>query len=117
MREIIDENSKKEGRKRSRLPKFTEEEKISLRGKDSFIMNIRYFNDSNFSPSNKYVEILIKGAFDYFALNHYSTSLCTTGYVPDEKNKTFQKDMNVITSYDTEWPVSYAPWLRVNKCN
>lgn len=34
VRKIVDQNSKTEGRKRSRLPYFTKEERKAIRGKD-----------------------------------------------------------------------------------
>ncbi|XP_065212467.1 myrosinase 1-like isoform X1 [Planococcus citri] len=82
VRKMVDESSKKEGRKRSRLPTFTKEEKESL-----------------------------IGAYDFFGVNHYSSSLCTPG--SSLTSRTFQKDMDVTFSFDPEWPGCKAPWLMV----
>ncbi|XP_065224083.1 myrosinase 1-like [Planococcus citri] len=89
VREMVDEISRREGRKRSKLPTFTEDEIQSL-----------------------------KGANDFFSFNHYSTKLCTTKYLPNSNELLrptgiFYDDMNVKHSDDPQWPSSKLFWLKV----
>ena len=65
-----------------RLPQFTEEEKV-----------------------------LLKGSADFFALNHYSSSLCEDGEGGDDKN--YWADRNVKTSYKPEWKTTDMGWAIV----
>ncbi|XP_065206346.1 myrosinase 1-like [Planococcus citri] len=69
VREIVYNNSKAEGLTMSRLPAFTEEEKKSL-----------------------------KGAADFFSLNHYLTYICSPlpANAPENITLPFYKDMNVM---------------------
>lgn len=79
---IYTNSIEKEGRARSRLPEFTEEE-------------IKY----------------IRGTYDYFALNHYSTNLITEG--ESGGNPSIDRDSGTISSKDGSWPTSASDWLRV----
>ncbi|KAK7580154.1 hypothetical protein V9T40_000783 [Parthenolecanium corni] len=84
MRQMIDINSKNEGRNRSRLPQFTAEE----------------IRD-------------IKGSFDFFALNHYSSYLCSPGYKLDRNRGFINQDMNVKLEFAASWPYTNTAWQRV----
>ncbi len=54
---------------------------------------------------------LLKGSTDFFALNHYSSSLCEDGTGKD--NKGYWDDMNVTTSYKPEWKLTDMGWAIV----
>uniref|UniRef100_A0A224XNE6 beta-glucosidase n=1 Tax=Panstrongylus lignarius TaxID=156445 RepID=A0A224XNE6_9HEMI len=82
MRDYIDRNSASEGRAFSRLPYFTEQEIKEIRG-----------------------------TYDYLALNHYSSTLATTGVSGEQPSRI--RDANVQLSFDPKWPTSQSPWLRV----
>ncbi|KAK7580156.1 hypothetical protein V9T40_000785 [Parthenolecanium corni] len=84
MRQTVDKNSDKEGRNWSRLPKFTADE----------------------------IEA-IKGSFDFFAINHYTSRLCSPGYPPDRKGTTYNKDMDVKMEVSPFWFSTSIPWLKV----
>ncbi|XP_077302569.1 myrosinase 1-like [Arctopsyche grandis] len=83
MRDRIANKSLAQGYPRSRLPEFTPEE-------------IAY----------------IKGTFDFFGVNHYSTNLIkmleTTSIAPD-----FFLDMGVLVFQNPTWPGSASSWLKV----
>ncbi|XP_047035815.1 lactase-phlorizin hydrolase-like [Helicoverpa zea] len=81
----IAEKSAQQGFSRSRLPDFTEEEKA-----------------------------YVKGASDFFGVNHYTTAL-----VSATEHKTFNSVPSMMDDVDLgyfvppEWPVSSAPWLKL----
>ncbi|XP_068081776.1 myrosinase 1-like [Anabrus simplex] len=82
VRERVIKNSKAEGRTRSRLPVFSKE-------------MVEY----------------IRGTYDYFALNYYTSHLVTemdTGYDPS-----IERDCYVARSFDPSWPKSSSEWLRM----
>ncbi|XP_050546381.1 myrosinase 1-like [Daktulosphaira vitifoliae] len=81
MRKFVDRKSKEEGRPWSTLPTFTDEE----------------------------IKLLI-GTADFYALNHYSSRLVTSG---SELDPSFNSDAEYSTFVDESWPVSIAPWLIV----
>lgn len=82
MRNIVDHNSLIEGRNQSRLPYFTPEEIKE-----------------------------IKGSFDYFGYNHYSTELATFG--ASGQDPSVERDSNILYSNDPKWPASNCSWLKV----
>ncbi|XP_065209590.1 myrosinase 1-like [Planococcus citri] len=80
VRYIVNENSKKYGLKKSRLPEFTKQEKLNL-----------------------------IGAFDYFSFNHYTSFLCSTPpnnetVDNDSWYSIFSEDLNVKVE-----PIPYKP--------
>lgn len=80
--------SKQQGYRRSRLPKFTDDEIL------------RIHNTS-----------------DFFGVNTYTTSLVTRNDANNTGNfqvPSFPHDMGVIESMDATWPESGSPWLRVS---
>uniref|UniRef100_A0A8D8USJ2 Myrosinase 1 n=1 Tax=Cacopsylla melanoneura TaxID=428564 RepID=A0A8D8USJ2_9HEMI len=85
VRQIVDQNSAKEGRPRSRLPRFTAEEVEQL-----------------------------KGSFDFFGLNHYTSILVTNKNQSSEHVlPSFTNDQAVNTSADPKWPSGKSSWLKV----
>ncbi|XP_065223653.1 myrosinase 1-like [Planococcus citri] len=89
VQDMVDEISKREGRKRSKLPAFTNEEIQSL-----------------------------KGANDFFALMNYTTQLCTPKFSQytnalTKPTGSFHDDINATYSSDPQWPSSTTPWLKV----
>lgn len=83
MRERIDANSQQEGRPRSRLPVFTDDE-------------VKYIN----------------GTADFMGVNHYSTYYATFSETvgPDPS---LDRDSGVDTYQDESWPPSASSWLKV----
>ncbi|KAK7571116.1 hypothetical protein V9T40_014720 [Parthenolecanium corni] len=84
MRQTIDANSKKEGRNRSRLPTFTSDEIKA-----------------------------IKGSFDFFAVNHYSSMFCSPASDTDSYPLNFFKDSKVKQEIDPRLPAAASEWIRV----
>uniref|UniRef100_A0A146L9N2 beta-glucosidase n=1 Tax=Lygus hesperus TaxID=30085 RepID=A0A146L9N2_LYGHE len=82
MRYLIDNHSAREGRNFSRLPYFTVEEIEEIRG-----------------------------TFDFFALNHYTSKMCTTG--KQGRSPSWHRDTEVETYSDQSWPSSQSSWLKV----
>lgn len=83
MKKRINENSKQENFTRSRLIPFTTEE-------------INY----------------IRGTYDFFGLNHY-TSEITSAEVPTCPIPSYENDIGVTSYQDPNWPSSASPWLKV----
>nr|CAB3263405.1 lactase-phlorizin hydrolase-like [Phallusia mammillata] len=83
MREHIAQKSKEEGLSKSRLPEFSEEE-------------IKY----------------IKGTYDFFGLNHYTTRLCEQLNEHNEMHK-FHPDLDVILLPDPTWDRAGSLWLYI----
>ncbi|CAH0695549.1 unnamed protein product [Spodoptera exigua] len=84
MRSLIDENSKRQGFHRSRLPYFTSEE----------------------------VE-MIRGAYDFLGLNHYTTYLVKRGSQRLNVQPSFKEDMNAVRFQRDDWPKTNSTWLKV----
>ncbi|BES93783.1 glycoside hydrolases [Nesidiocoris tenuis] len=82
LRDRVDLNSAREGRDDSRLPYFTKDEIEEIRG-----------------------------TYDFFALNHYSSRLCTSGKTGPTPS--WSRDSNVVTSFNDSWPPSQSSWLKV----
>ncbi|GFG29766.1 hypothetical protein Cfor_03336, partial [Coptotermes formosanus] len=82
VRARVDNNSRAEGYNTSRLPKFTQEE-------------IDY----------------IKGTWDFFALNHYTTYWAQDGLQGPDPSR--QRDSGVMKSQDPSCPETSSPWFRV----
>lgn len=85
MRSMIDANSKRQGFYHSRLPYFTSKE----------------------------VE-MIRGAYDFLGLNHYTTYLVKHGSRRISLQPSFIDDMNVIKFQRDEWPKTNSSWLKVS---
>lgn len=85
--ERVAEKSKQQGYSASRMPEFTEEEKA-----------------------------LVKGTFDFFGVNHYTSFLVTAN---DEYKKgnnavpSLLDDIDVGEHVPEEWPKSASVWLTV----
>nr|8IN1_A Chain A, Beta-Glucosidase [Aplysia kurodai]8IN1_B Chain B, Beta-Glucosidase [Aplysia kurodai]BAX08664.1 beta-Glucosidase [Aplysia kurodai] len=84
MRQLVDEKSKRQGLAKSRLPSFTQAEKN-----------------------------LNKGAYDFLALNHYTTNPVNNQPRPNSQPN-YEQDQNIDTRYDPCWPDTDASWLKVN---
>jgi len=84
MRERIDANSKNEGRPRSRLPVFTDEE-------------VKFIN----------------GTADFMGVNHYSTYYARIPPYDVGPDPSLERDCGVETWQDEAWPPSASDWLKV----
>ncbi|XP_035826095.1 lactase-phlorizin hydrolase [Aplysia californica] len=84
IRQLVDEKSRKQGLAKSRLPRFTEAEKN-----------------------------LNKGAYDFLALNHYTTKLVSNHPRPTT-DPSYDQDQDVEHHADPCWPKTIASWLQVN---
>ncbi|KAF2894139.1 hypothetical protein ILUMI_12035, partial [Ignelater luminosus] len=85
MKKFVAERSKKEGFKKSRLPEFTKEE-------------VEY----------------IKGTYDFFGLNHYTT--VEVADIPDPPiggKPSLFTDARATVGYNPSWPSTSAPWLKI----
>ncbi|CAG9832194.1 unnamed protein product [Diabrotica balteata] len=76
--------SKLEGLEKSRLPELTKEE-------------IDY----------------IRGTYDFFALNHYSTNMVNSTEEPPPGNPSYEADQNIVTWHKPEWEMGSADWFWV----
>lgn len=84
MRDKVDAKSEAQGFDESRLPYFTEEQKTNLRG-----------------------------SFDFFGLNHYTTLYCNdTGTEDVSEPANYYKDRDVNAWQPPNWPESGSSWLR-----
>lgn len=79
----VDENSRRENRRISRLPKFTAAE-------------IEY----------------VKGSADFFGLNYYTSAYATPGTNFLMPNPSLARDQNIIESKDPSWPMAKSRWLQ-----
>ncbi|PIK52496.1 putative lactase-phlorizin hydrolase-like [Apostichopus japonicus] len=85
MKEKIARKSAAQGLASSRLPEFTEEEKD-----------------------------MIKGTYDFFGLNHYTTQYCVDSDQEDLSNpSSYYKDADVFRWQDSSWPSTGSSWLQV----
>lgn len=84
MKQRIADMSLKENFTESRLPPFTSEEVSSIRG-----------------------------TFDFFGLNHYTTVLASDQEYPVSAPTSFYKDLGVKHERDPRWKKSKADWLYV----
>ncbi|KAK7789829.1 hypothetical protein R5R35_007360 [Gryllus longicercus] len=82
MRERVAANSEAEGLPRSRLPTFTPEEVA-----------------------------FIRGSSDFLGLNHYTTSIATSG--EEGPNPSRDRDRGSVGCQDPTWPTSASSWLKV----
>lgn len=82
MRDAIDSKSAAEGRRFSRLPEFTDEQKNKL-----------------------------KGSADFLAINHYTSRLIIP-YFMDENMKDWTSDDDLFTDgHDPSWERAASTWL------
>lgn len=81
----VGENSRKENRRRSRLPQFTDAEKK-----------------------------LLRGSADFFGLNYYTSAYAEPSFNwPDwPPNPSFGRDQDIFESKDDSWPIAKSTWLR-----
>ncbi|XP_054261404.1 myrosinase 1-like [Macrosteles quadrilineatus] len=82
VKERVDSHSSKEGRATSRLPRFTTEEIKQIRG-----------------------------SYDFFGLNHYTSSLVSAA--EEGANPSFMRDTGAVLGYDPNWPTARSAWLKV----
>ncbi|XP_069695508.1 myrosinase 1-like isoform X2 [Periplaneta americana] len=82
VKERIAEKSTEDGFTKCRLPIFSEKEIQSL-----------------------------KGTYDFFGLNFYSSVLVNCG--EPGKNLSLERDAGIITSFDPTWPSCAADWLKI----
>lgn len=83
MIDTVDENSRKENRRKSRLPVFSAEE-------------IAY----------------IKGTSDFLGLNYYTSGFAELGDVRWAPNPSRDRDQGIYGSGNDDWPVAASTWLR-----
>lgn len=87
VKERVKEKSFQQGLSISRLPEFTQDE-IDF----------------------------IKGAFDFFGFNHYSSRLVQNrDFATNNDVISFDDDVNVIISSDPSWPYSCFNWFCVSE--
>ncbi|RZB39140.1 myrosinase 1-like [Asbolus verrucosus] len=84
VKERVDELSQEEGFSRSRLPKFSREE-------------VEY----------------VKGTYDFFGINIYTTFLTKDVEIEDGSEPSFGKDLKAELHHDPKWPESNSFWLKV----
>ena len=84
MIDVINENSIKENRTRSRLPEFTEEERKNVMGSADFL-GLNYYS------------------------SHYSEPGIDLNWAP---NPSFPRDQYIHTSDDASWPTAQSTWLK-----
>lgn len=84
MKEAVGRRSREQGFPRSRLPEFTKEE----------------------------VEF-IRGTFDYFGLNHYTTWLVSNDVDRKVGRPSFLDDIGAVRHVDPKWPEASNSWLKV----
>lgn len=84
MKEEVAKRSKMEGFARSRLPAFTPEE-------------VAY----------------IRGTYDYFALNHYTTEYVEDAGVAMTGKPSVEKDARIMRWANSSWSNSASTWLHV----
>lgn len=85
MKERVAAKSLDQGYPRSRLPEFTDDEIVYIRGTS-----------------------------DFFGLNHYTTSIAKMPTNQAEiRAPSFWDDINVISYQDPSWPSSASSWLKV----
>ncbi|KAF2887322.1 hypothetical protein ILUMI_18851, partial [Ignelater luminosus] len=85
MNKFVAERSKKEGFKKSRLPVFTKEE-------------VAY----------------IKGTYDFFGLNHYTSfTISDAPEFPIGGKPSLVEDARLIAGQDPNWPSTAADWLKI----
>lgn len=83
MIDIVNENSAKENRTRSRLPVFTEAEKE-----------------------------YIAGSADFLGLNYYSSNYAEpSSDLGSAPNPSFFRDQSIQTTVNSSWPVAESSWL------
>lgn len=82
VRERVDKNSAEEKRTRSRLPVFSKEEVEEMRGN-----------------------------FDFFGLNHYTTRLIQAGI--SGPNPSMLRDSAAVWQIDPTWPTAASDWIKV----
>ncbi len=86
MIEVVNNNSQSENRSWSRLPEFTPEEII-----------------------------YVKGTADFLGLNYYTSNYATPAAdISQWPNPSYYKDVNSVTSQNETWPVAKSTWLRSN---
>ncbi|KAJ8982300.1 hypothetical protein NQ317_001160 [Molorchus minor] len=83
---VVAQNSEEEGLSKSRLPDFTDEEKA-----------------------------MMKGSYDFVALNYYTSYQCTPGGDWSSKISSFYRDIKVDCSQPDDWEpgsgwLRYTPW-------
>nr|XP_022342919.1 uncharacterized protein LOC111136393 isoform X1 [Crassostrea virginica] len=83
MKNQVDKKSREQGLEKSRLPKFTDDEKR-----------------------------VIQGSADFLGLNHYTTNLISPVNYPPEV-VSYDADKDTLAEYDPSWPKSGSDWLRV----
>nr|XP_039253969.1 uncharacterized protein LOC120331019 [Styela clava] len=83
MKTLIAARSAAQGLASSRLPEFTEEQKTR-----------------------------IAGTFDFFGLNHYTSTLSFNNFIQDLAVTSYDSDKEVSTSSDITWPQAQSEWLK-----
>lgn len=87
--ERVAQKSAEQGFSKSRMPSFTEEEKA-----------------------------FVKGAYDFFGVNHYTANLVSaTKYFAEFVVPSLHDDANVGIYNPPEWPQAASTWLYVSKIN
>lgn len=55
----------------------------------------------------------IKGTYDFFGLNHYTTALISDREFPITDSPSHYKDIGIASEQDPKWKPSKAVWLKV----
>lgn len=83
IREIIDRNSEMENRSWSRLPKFSSNQRV-----------------------------LLRGSADFLGLNYYSSGISEPAIdLENRPMPSYERDENVTLTYNESWPVAKSDWL------
>ncbi|KPI93700.1 Myrosinase 1 [Papilio xuthus] len=82
--DVVNQKSKEQGFSRSRMPEFTKEE----------------------------IEFM-RGAYDFFGINHYTGVLVSgTEYLQEHPVPSMHDDINVGTFAPSDWPAAASSWLK-----
>lgn len=77
------------------------------------ISELEKFPNSRLPAFSKQEVELIKGTYDFFGLNHYTTTLISDHEYPLTNSPSHLKDMGIISEQDPKWKPSKASWLKV----
>lgn len=74
---------------------------------------LEHFPHSRLPAFSKDEIDLIRGTYDFFGLNHYTTFLVRDYEYSVTHSPSHYKDMGVVYEQDPSWKPSKAPWLKV----
>ncbi|XP_050310898.1 myrosinase 1-like isoform X2 [Anthonomus grandis grandis] len=81
------------------------------------LSSLQGFNSSRLPEFSDKEKLLMKGSYDFLALNYYTTDIVTP--IPNVSSIelttiSYDIDKNFSPSYDPKWPQAASPWLRSN---